>query len=273
MNTSVYLTPQEILSVVLPMVGDTDNKMFAKGMYISLIQKAFEDLAIHTFFDEKRETLDFPVDTLTMPLPPGCFNVKNVYLLNGDDCKIDETLKVYWKRNYFTEGKGFVANDKGDNRFDPFYPQRILSGTSPYSFDKTLIRAEPPNSVLRTFFYNIQGGNIMFSSSCRNKTNKVHIHYNGTGCAIDEVPIIPVFLRTAIEDYVIETVLRMRMAMESDRKWIGLWQIYERRLNKDERYGKEGSWPTAEYRIKTMNSSQRNELMEYLGFPSAGSGF
>jgi hypothetical protein len=253
------------------MVGDTDNKMFAKGLYMSIIQKAFEELAIDTFFDEKRETLDFPSDTLTMPLPEGCFNIRNVYLLNGDDCNIDETLKVYWKRNYFTKGVGFVANDKGQNLYDPFYTHRGSYGNNRNSFNKTLIRAEPPTRVLHNFFYNIQAGNIMFSSSCRGKTNKVHIHYNGTGCAIDEVPIIPVFLRTAIEDYVIETVLRMRVAMESDRKWMGLWQIYEKRLNKEAQYGYGGSWQTAEYRIKTLNTSQRQELMEYLGKPASGS--
>lgn len=270
MNTNTFVKPSEIMSVVLPMVGDTDNKMFAKGLYISIIQKAFEELAIDSFFDVRRETLDFPTDSLTVPLPEGCFNVRNVYLLNGDDCNIDETLKVYWKRNYFTKGNGFVANDKGNNQHDPFYTQRNVGlGSDHNRFDKSNVRNQA--NVLHAFYYNIQGGNIMFSSSCRNKTNKVHIEYNGTGCAIDDVPIIPIFLRTAIEDYVIETVLRMRTAMEADRKWSMLWQIYEKRLNKEGNYGYGGSWMTAQYRVKTLNSSQRNELAEYLSKPASGS--
>lgn len=252
-------------------MGDTDNKLFAKGFYISLIQKAFEDLALDTFFDERRETFDFPEEGLTLPLPEGCFNVRNVYLLNGTECNISETNKVYWKRNYFTEGIGYVANDKGINLYDPFYTHRGNGHHIGNNRDNGLQRFSP--QVEHRFFYNIQGGNIMFSSSCRGKSNKVHIHYNGTGCAIDEVPIIPIYLRTAIEYYVIETVLRMRMALEADRKWGQLQVMYEKRLNKDGQWGNWGVWQNAELRIKRLNTSQRNELAEYLSKPAAGRGY
>lgn len=277
MNSPVFYSPENILSVVLPAVGDMDNKAFAKGFYMSVIQKGIEELAIDSFFDERRETIDFPVDDLTASLPAGCFNVRNVYLLNGTDCNIQDSIKVYWKRNYFTKGIGYVANDKGANRNDPFAVHRgpwgIGTDGPRNAFDKSFIRADTRATVNQTYFYNIQGGSIMFSSSCRGKTNKVMIHYNGIGGNIEDAPIIPLFARTAIEDYTIEYVLRMRMANEADRKWSSLWQVYEKRLNKDAQYGMGGSWLTAQYRVKNLNSSQRTELAEYLSSPAKGSGY
>jgi hypothetical protein len=266
MNTSVYISPDEILSVAAAMINDKSYKDLSKGFYYSLIQKAFEELALDTFFQELRADSTVP-ETLVLPLPEGCFNVKNVYVYNGNICDINNSRKVYWKRNYYTHnGNGFLANDKGNlNSHDPFYSGRTLANNRN---DKSLRRHNDlPSNAL---YYNIQMGNMMLSSSCLGAGNKVHIHYNGTGCPIGEVPIIPVFLRTAMEDYVIESALRFKIASDSDpRRWQALWGIYEKRL----RNPIDGSWEKAEYRVKSMNSSQREELFEYMGRNSWSSGF
>lgn len=266
MNTGKYFSPDDIIFMASAMVADRDYKVLPKGFYVSLIQKAFEELAMDTFFQELRANIEFPSDNLTASLPEDCFNVKNVYLFSGDECNINTSVKVYWKRNYFTTGNGFIANDKGNNRDDPFYDNHDLGNR--YG-NRGLMRGIDQNPLNR-YFYNIQMGNIMFSSSCRGVANKVHLHYNGAGVAIGEEPIIPVFLRTAMEDYVIESALRFRMANDPDarNRWTSLWSIYNKRL----RDPYDGSWANAEYRVKTLNESQRTELYEYLSRGGWGSG-
>lgn len=266
METRDFTTVEHILATVLPRVGDKEMKSQSKGFYISLVQRAFERLAIHTFFDEKYEAFDLPKGNLTLPLPKGCFNVRDIWLFNGNDCQYIDSMKVYWKRNYFTKGNGYVANDKGFNRSDPFYGNHLLTNSK----DPSLIRANQLIDVNNRFFYNIQGGNIMFSSSCIAAANKVMIHYNGTGCAIDDIPIVPVLFRTAIEDYVTVEALTVRIAEDGDpRRFQSLLQYWENRLNNPQT----GSWADAEYNSKVLHSSQRNELYEYLSRGQWSSGF
>jgi hypothetical protein len=256
MNTFTFVTPEEILSNVLPQVDDTRMDFMPKGFYMSAIQKAMEDLALDTFFDERQEVFSFPGESLSLPMPEGAFNIRNIYVFHGDKCDIGSAQKVWWKRNYFTRGSGFMANDRGNNNNDPFYASHTVTKKGE---DKSLIRYErTPGNI---HFYNIQAGMIMFSSSCRSFP-KVMIHYNGTGTPIGDAPIIPVIFRSAIEDHVTEFVLRVRMAKELSQvqKWRSLWQIYSQR--KDDPYN--GSWAKAETKAKSLHASQREELKEYL---------
>lgn len=266
MNTNNFISPDVVLSSAAAMCGDREYRVISRGFYMALIQEAFESLALDTFFDEKREDFHLP-DDLTLPLPETCFNVKNVYMFEGTICDISKSRKVYWKRNYFTRGVGYIANDKGNqNTNDPFYDNH--GDDVHFHGDQTFARMN--GNVDERLFYNIQQGNIMFSSSCRGK-GKVHIHYNGTGCKIGDAPIIPIFLRTAMEDYVTEAALRFRMANDPTnfKMWAALQMEYKNRLTAPYT----GSWEKAEYRIKNLNSSQREELKEYLSRPAAGSGF
>lgn len=267
MNTGTYITSDDILAIAAPMVGDMEFKNIPRGFYYSLIQKAFEELNLDSYFQELRTDLDFP-DNLVLDLPEGCFNVKNIYVYDGDFCDIGRSRKVWWKRNYSTNGKGYIANDKGNNHGDPYYASHGLNK----NVDKTLIRYDNSMSVNSELFYNIQMGKLMFSSSCKSAGRKVHIHYNGTGCAIGDAPIIPVYFRTAMEDYVIEAALRFRMANDSGdiRKWQMLNSAYRQQLDKD---GMDGSWFKAIMRVREMNSSQREELATYLGRGGWASGY
>lgn len=267
-STATYISPDIILSTVLPKVGDKEMKNYSKGLYIGIIQKAMEELALDTFFDEKRESFDFPKNNLTIEMPKGCFNIKGIYLFNGTECDITKSINVYWKRDYFTRGHGYMAHDKGFNGNDPFYGSHSLDRR--IAGDSTVLSPNQMPNVNQSYFYNIQGGNIMFSSSCKAAGAKVHIHYSGTGCAIDDTPVIPVFLRTAIEEYTIVNILLMRIAEESDpRRWQSLLQYYETRL----RDPRNGSWQEAEYRVKTLHSAQRSDLKEYLSRGAWSAGF
>lgn len=267
MNTGHYITPDSVLFTAAAMAGDKDFKVIPKGFYLSLIQDAFRELTIASFFAEQRAELDFPHDSLTIQLPSDCFDIKNVYIFNGDLCTTENSRKVWWKRNYFTKGNGFIANDKGKNNHDPFYQNH-----STLSQDKSLIRYDHREGVNDVLYYNIQMGNMMFSSSCRAAGTKIHIHYSGTGGSVLDAPIIPIIFKPAIEDFVTEAALRYRMANEPSmaRNWMAMQQLYDRRLDKE---GMNGSWFSAKMKAKSMNSSQRNELAEYLGRGAWSSGF
>lgn len=261
-----YTKPDVILSKAAVMVGDRDFKVLPIGFYRGLIQEAFERLALATYFAEKRENITLD-GGIVYQLPSDCFDVKNVYIFTGDICNIEKSHKVYWKRNYYTQGNGFLANDKGGrNTQDPFYDDS-LRGSKQYG---TGLFARDDKDVRNELYYNFQMGNIMISSSCLGMGQKLHIHYHSTGCAIEEAPIIPTFLRAAMQDFVIVEALLAIMANSSDpRRWQSLWQIHDRKLNAPYT----GSWENAEYMAKTLNSSQREELIQYLGRVASASGF
>lgn len=259
MNTGSYISGNIILSKASIMVGDRENNALPTGFYYALIQQAFEKLALNTFFDEKRQNI--PLDGgLVYPLPTDCFNVKDVYIFTGTICDITSSRKVWWKRNYYTQGVGYIANDKGRNYRDPFYSTHE---TGIHNYGNQLTVRDGGIGVNNALFYNLQMGNIMLSSSCLGAGQNLHIHYNGTGCPIGEAPIIPIYLREAMEDYVITEALLARMANDVGdiRKWQSLYQTYNVKLNTPYT----GSWARAEISVLSMNSSQRSELAEYLG--------
>lgn len=261
MNTGNYITPETIIFNASVNAGDRNYESFPKGFYMSLIQDAFEELNMTSFFAEERADLDLPMDNLTLALPKGCINVMNIYVYNGNECNPSNSRKLYWKRNYFTKvGPGYVANDKWHNNRDPFLEKH----TNTSSTDKSLIRHNASSGINELLYYNIQMGNLMLSSSCRSAGTKVHIHYRGVGGDVTEAPIIPRYYKQAIEDYVTEAALRARMANEPSnfRNLQPLWAMYEKRLNKE---GMFGSWFTAVQMVRDMNTSQYNELSEYLG--------
>jgi len=277
MNTGHYITPDEIIFNASAMSGDRDYKALPKGVYLSFIQDAFRELNMSTLFAEQRFECDMP-HGLVMPLPEDCFDVKNIYIFNGDICNVSNSRKVWWKRNYYTKGgHGYIANDKGQNNYDPYYASRTNENREDQNNitnvdDKSLIRWDDRNELNDVLFYNMQMGNLMFSSSCRKAGTKVHIHYQGTGGNIIEAPIIPLFFKGAIEDFVIEAILRVRMANEPAmaKMWQGLQQTYAIRLDKN---GFNGSWHTALMHANSMSTSQREELKEYLGRNQWSRGF
>ncbi len=260
MNTGNYITPETILFNASVNSGDMGYKAFNKGFYMTLIQDAFEELNMTSFFAEERADFDFPMDNLTLALPKGCINVMNIYIYSGSECNPNNSRKIWWKRNYYTKGgPGYIANDKGRNMMDPFLENHFTVSNT----DKSLIRYDAADSVNQTLYYNIQMGNIMFSSSCRSAGNKIHIHYRGVGGDVTEAPIIPRYYKQAIEDFVTEGILRVRMANEpSNIKFLQpLWMMYNNKLDKN---GMNGSWFNAVQMVRDMNTSQSSELAEYL---------
>lgn len=262
MNTGRFFAPDIIITKVAELVDDAGYTYKSRNAYLSIVQKAVEELAIVAKYDEQWQSFDFPED-LRLDFPDNCFNIKNIYLFNGQSCNIQDSVKVYWKRNFYTEGKGYVANNKWNNRNDPFFRSHNVG------IDNQSIQHNPhlrinPSGI---YYYNIQNGQIMFSSSCSSAGKKVMLNYNGLGGEFGKEPFIPALYRTAIEDYVCEYVLRGKMAKDAVR-WSKIWSVYENRLKNP----MNGSWEEAIMRAKKMNSSQKNELNIYLGRGDWGQG-
>lgn len=263
-----FVTVNEILADVLKLVDDERYELASKGHYTSQIQQALEGLAFDTFFQKIRKSFDFPVETLGLPMPIGAFNIKEAYLFHGTECDISNSQKVWHKANYFTRGNGFFAKNKGHNH-DPFIESSGYGGSDRQGYAKSV---HSHGAAENAFYYNVVDGIVMFSSACR-AYPKVHLVYNGTGCEIGDIPVIPIFLREAVKDYTTEVTLRIKMAKEP-KTWTTLWQIYEKRLNRDEEYGMgQGSWFRAAQRIRNMSKGERDDLFEYLGSSSWSKGF
>ena len=264
MNISKHsvVSPEEILSDVLKLAKDEEFKDNSRGYYMSLIQQALQELAFDTFFDERTEEFAVP-SNLKLEMPEGAFNIRQIYLFNGDKCNIVNSKIVYWKRNYFTKGgSGYLARDKWNNN-DPFYDNRSLPNGKGMTNDASLRRANVNTSQTELYYYNIQNGIIMFSSNVRGY-EKVAIVFNGVGANIGEVPFIPMLFREAIKAWVLDPVLKIKMANADGaefNKWQTLYSINHTELRRPYT----GLWEEAQTRAKSMDSKQREVIKEYLG--------
>lgn len=263
-QTGNYIKVDDIIFKVAGFAGDTSYKYAPKGFYVQLISDAFEELNMDTMLLDGHADFDMPTDHLTIPLPGDCFNVRNIWIFDGSICDIGRSRKVWPKRNFYTQGHGYLANRTGRNTNDPYYPNdTLVSSRTPESNDKSLIRYANNETVNNVLFFNVQNGNLMLSESCRRAGGRVHIHYNSTGCEVGDAPIIPRFYKTAIEDYATEAAMRFRMANESSNKtWQVLQQTYERRSDKN---GMNGSWHDAVMKSRAMSTAEKESLSAYLG--------
>lgn len=256
------VSPDEILADVLRFANDESFKDASKGYYLSLIQQALQELAFDTFFDERTEFFDVP-ENLQLPMPLGAFNLRNMYLYNGTECDFSTAQNIYWKRDYFTKGNGFLARDKGNNNNDPFFENRRRQDSGGDA-NPGLRRTGGLNGAIgNVFYYNIQNGMIMFSSNSRS-FEKVAIVFNGTGGDIGEAPFVPQFLREAVKGWVLDSIYKIKMAMSQGgpdfNKWQTLWSLN----NSELRRPYTGAWETAELRVKSMDSKARKDMKEYL---------
>lgn len=260
MNISKHnmISPEEILSDVLMQVDDESFKDSSRGYYMSLIQQALQELAFDTFFDERTEMFKVP-ENLNLDMPKGSFNIRQLYLYSGLECNIENSQNVYWKRNYYTKGGGFLARDKGYNNNDPFYESRTFGRKD----NPSLRRVKNNGSISEAFYYNVQNGIIMLSASCLRFEN-IAIVFNGTGVDIGEVPFIPQLFREAVKMWVLDSALKLKMAkaVGADfNKWQTLWVMNDRLLRKPYT----GAWEEAQLRAKSIDAKQREDLKEYLG--------
>ncbi len=251
-----FVSVNEILADVLRVTNDSGFKISTKGWYISQIRQALQELSFDTYFDERNEELIIP-DDLRVEMPKGSFNLKQIYLFNGDKCNVGQnTPNVYFKQNFWTGGNGFLARDKWNNNGDPFYRSRTGSPNPQARNEVTL------GSRSQLYFFGIQNGLIMLSDSCR-KFEKIMVFFNGIGGELDNTPVIPQFFRQAVKDYVTSIGLEVAIASADASEFNRLSFL---KSSVDQRMNKpfDGTWAKAEQRAKQTNSKVRQDYKEYL---------
>jgi hypothetical protein len=234
------LSPQDILADVLVDVNDEEMKTFRIGWYMRQIRSATEKLNYQAPF---RETfIDLPIsDDLTIEIPKGVWNIKDIFLWSGDNCVISQSTRVFHKDNFYTHGSG-----QG-------YTARNKTGQADYYI-------RPRTNDAAVYFYNTHNGCIHLSEACKTHGN-IRIVYNGMPKDISETKFIPPFCRQAVCGYVVE---RVYSAMKGrDLAYRTLWHDAERDLYLPK--GTEPSkWDYAIMMIKRLDTKYYDDLSEYL---------
>lgn len=241
------VTVNQIKADVLIALNDEEEKHFTSGFYTSQIQQALQELSFDTFMLKLYKDFEFPKDTLSLELPKGCFNIREIHVFNGDNCIIDKSNLVWIKDGYLTSGKdkGYTSRNKEGNT-DP-----IINN---YRSNFNNVRNETPTSVL---FCSIQNGFMMFSNSCASY-DKVRVEYTGLLCNIGETPLVPLVMREAVKLWVEEKCLRYLKSRNPrfySPLWRDVWQILYAPFS--------GVWDMTKTRISSMDTKESNDLKEY----------
>ena len=239
MNINDFVSVDHLLADILSTVDDEKlRRGLTKGWYVSRIQKALQELAFDTFFAEVTLDLTLNRDTLSMEMPEGIFNIREIYLYNDECCSPNVSQVVHWKRQFNNkgDGDGYTAKVKSSGTtgyFDPFIPS-INSGTK--------------------FYANVINGTMMFSTDCRSYS-KVRIIANGIGGETGGLPLVPRFFEEAVTDFVYVRFYKAMKAREP-RKYRGLWADSKEDLTVSMR--------KARIRVANMDSYEKESLEEYL---------
>lgn len=251
MNANDFVTHNHIIASVAKTVDDEKfRKGFSKGWYTSQIQDALQELAFDTFYQEI--TLDYEIPkNLRLKLPPNIFNVREIYVYDGDGCCSPTNSQiVHWKSLFNNKGKnGYTARVKDS--------ETAGSNSSPFVADHFDWNHNGYERRVR-YYANIQNGTLMLSSTC-GSFSKIRIVCNGMGVEVGDIPIIPRFFEQAIKDWVIEKFYEAMKARDP-RTYRSLWlDARDNRINL-----RTGSWKEARRRISSMDSWQKEDLNEYI---------
>lgn len=249
MNANDFVSVEKIIAEVSQTVNDKDfKKGFPRGWFVSRIHDALQELAFDTYYQKITRDFEMP-QHLQIDMPENTFNIREIYLYNGEICNPSRTQVVYHKRlfNNMHKGDGYTAKvkDDGSNMSDVFQPNQKLSSWNRQGFYGP------------KYYYNVQNGVMMFSKECQ-AFPFVRVIFNGMGGVDGEKPVIPRFFQRAIVDYVEE---RYYNAMKSrhPRTFRSLWADAQARLD-DYR----GNWHKARKRIASMDSSEKESMEEYI---------
>lgn len=250
MTINDFVSANHLIAEITATVNDKEfKKGFPKGWYISRIHDALRELAFDTFYLKVLRDFELP-ENLQLEMPEDVFNIREIYLYQGEFCNPSSTQVVHWKRlfNNMFSGDGYTAKvkDDGSNGSDPFLPNQRIDVYNRQGFYGP------------KFYWNEQNGIIMFSKECA-AFPYVRIIFNGVGGPIGDVPVIPSFFERAIVDYVEEKFYNA-MKARHPRTFRVLWQDAYNKLH-DMRTG---SWNKARKRVKSMNSAQKESMEEYI---------
>jgi hypothetical protein len=230
----------EVVSSLSSRLGDRSFKIMSKGFYKQIVQDALRELAFESFFDKRHEALPYPENNV-LELPAGVFNIKEVYLFNGNECNIQTARRVYFKKDMIVSGAGYFAKHTGNpNMNDPFYKERTSGlGTQPIC--------------------SMQNGMLMFAYS--GGYENILLVYNGTGGDLFKVPFIPEYLKQAIIVWSSFNLAEVYMANDKEN-----FQLYRTIAASNEKkiYDLSGPWEEAKRRVKRANDKERQDFKEYM---------
>lgn len=248
MTSNDFVNADYLIRDVSVRVDDPEfRKGLTRGWYMTQIRDALDELAYETFFDTITADFDFNATTYQMEMPKGCFNIKEIYMWNGDCCMPSNSKPVYWKRQFRNQpGGAFYTAARTDNNtvttFDPFFPNDYIFG-----WNKSNL-----------LWANIQNGLIMFSSTCAGYP-KVRLVYNGTGGDIGEDPIIPRFFAIAVKDFIAWRFFEAMAAREPRIYATMMDRAYAKLYD-----NKTGTMWEAKDRITLMHDWERESMKMYM---------
>lgn len=220
---------------------------FTRGWYISRMQEGLEEFSIETFFStQNTDILNWYDGVLEIDYPDGCLAIKEIHLFNGDCCTVDNSVEVVWKKIYNTTGKttGHTARVKENGTNQNAIYQDFSKWTSLY-------------------YATLHDNVISLSPDCTGYDN-IQIIYSGVKTAYGKSPIIPVFLRKYIHDYVVERYYFAAQARDKSLNF--MWQLADVKLNGNGRQ-KKGSLKIAKLHIATMQPFERDHYLTYRNTP------
>ena len=249
MNSNDFVSVEKIISEVTQTVDDKDYKNgFVKGWFVSRIHDALQELAFDTFYLQITQDFDLP-ENLQLEMPLDTFNVREIYLYQGERCNPTNTQVVYHKRlfNNKFSGDGYTAKvkDDGSNSGDIFQPNQRIFGENRQGFYGP------------KYYYNVQNGLMMFSKEC-GAFPFVRVIFNGMGGVDGSKPMIPRFFQRAIVDWVEERYYNAMKARDH-RKYRALWADADNRLT-----SYTGNWAKAKKRVTSMDTASKESMEEYI---------
>lgn len=248
MNSSDFISADYLISQIVVMTGDENLRSgFNKGWYMDKIQEALSEIAFDHKFNE--ETCDFydwnSSGKFYVKLPSGCFSVKEIHVWNGDKNSIESSCPVSYKRSFnnINHTEGYTAKIKDTDLGIPIDAEEIYP------------KVQTSNGLVYGSLYN---GLLLLSKSAETWDN-VRIIYYGVPYDIGEIPLIPIYLKTYIIDYVTE--MFFRAAKVKNKSLRTDWQDSLMRLEGGGRMI--GSKKTAERRVKEISKFEHDSLKEY----------
>lgn len=257
MTSNDFVSVNKIVSDIATSVNDEEFLKLDKGFYISCVHDAVTHFAIHTFYQKVVEDIfDWNDGSDTLSFPQNAFNLKQIYLHNTSrECIADglsDYVVVHWKRNLVRGSAGIkTSRIKESNNFDP------VLGYGQYM--KELYRNQFDTTNL--YYAGIQGGEIIFSDSCRNFSN-VRLVYNGMGAKQGELPCIPRILEEGIKDWAQLSILAALKSRDNEYRYD--YRDLERKIHGG--YGRFdiGSYQRCKNIISKMDKFVKDSIREYL---------
>ncbi len=239
-NLNGYLKSSEVIGDVAVAIHDSGMAIVKPPHYMRLFQKALAELALDVPFDQRHVHIPVP-DNKKVPLPKYMSGLRNLYLFNGENCDIHQSVRVLIKENFaHNGGSGYFANTKWCNFND--WTQASLGWLAP----------------LNMWVAGISEGCIDLGDTCG--YDLLRIEYTGLGfdeyCQGEEL-YAPVWARQALVDKVAMWALEVRMAYEGrERLYMELYKM--RKADCD---SSAGSWMTARMRFSMLDQKDMQDTV------------